>query len=80
MRIPRDLSGADLVGRLAGLGYGVSRQSGSHMRLTSQLNGEHHVTIPNHDPLRIGTLASVLDAVAQHHGQTRDALMQQLFS
>lgn len=78
MRIPRDLSGADLVKHLGRLGYAVSRQTGSHIRLTSQTNGEHHVTIPNHDPLRIGTLAAILDSVAAHHGLTREALLQRL--
>ncbi|MEQ1661354.1 MAG: hypothetical protein ABL877_01520 [Thiobacillus sp.] len=48
------------------------------MRLTSATRGEHHITIPNHDPLRIGTLAAILDSVAEHHGLTRDALLQQL--
>lgn len=78
MRIPRDLSGADLVKRLRRLDYLVTRQTGSHLRLTSQANGEHHVTIPNHDPLRMGTLAAILDNVAAHHGLTRDALLQRL--
>jgi hypothetical protein len=44
------------------------------------MRGEHHVTIPKHDPLRIGTLAAILDAVAKHHGMTRDALLQRLLS
>ncbi|NYE57789.1 putative RNA binding protein YcfA (HicA-like mRNA interferase family) [Carboxydothermus ferrireducens DSM 11255] len=35
---------------------GVTRQTGSHIRLTTTLKGEHHVTIPLHDPLKIGTL------------------------
>lgn len=78
MRIPRDLSGADLVKRLGRLGYEVTRQTGSHIRLTSRVEGEHHVTIPNHDPLRIGTLAAILDGVAAHHGLTREALLQRL--
>ena len=81
MRLPRDLSGADLVGHLRQLGYAVSRQTGSHMRLTrsaSKTRGEHHITIPNHDPLRIGTLAAILDSVALHHGMTRDQLLQKL--
>jgi predicted RNA binding protein YcfA (HicA-like mRNA interferase family) len=80
MRIPRDFSGSELVKRLGRLGYAVTRQTGSHIRLTSQARGEHHVTIPNHDPLRIGTLASILDSVAAHHGMTRDAVVQQLLS
>lgn len=79
MRIPRDLSGADLIKRLERLGYVVTRQTGSHLRLTSGLHGEHHVTIPNHDPLRVGTLAAILTMVAAHHGITRDALLQRLF-
>jgi predicted RNA binding protein YcfA (HicA-like mRNA interferase family) len=79
MRIPRDLSGADLVKRLARLGYASTRQTGSHIRLTSSVLGEHHVTLPNHDPLRIGTLAAILDSVAAHHGLTREALLKRLF-
>lgn len=78
MRIPRDLSGADLVKRLERFGYAVTRQSGSHLRLTSHARGEHHITIPNHDLLRIGTLASILDAVAAHFAISRDSLLQQL--
>jgi predicted RNA binding protein YcfA (HicA-like mRNA interferase family) len=80
MRIPRDLSGADLAKRLGRLGYLVTRQTGSHMRLTCSSPSEHHVTIPNHDPLRIGTLAATLDSVARHHGLSRDALLERLFS
>ncbi len=79
MRVPRDLSGADLVQRLGRLGYAVTRQTGSHMRLTSTTRGEHHVTIPNHDPLRLGTLAAILASVAAHRGLTRDELVQRLF-
>ena len=79
MRVPRDLSGADLVKRLGRFGYNVTRQTGSHMRLTSTTRGEHHITIPNHDPLRLGTLAAILASVAAHHGLTRDDLIQRLF-
>ncbi|QKE41159.1 MAG: type II toxin-antitoxin system HicA family toxin [Ferrovum myxofaciens] len=79
MRLPRDLSGADLVKRLGRYGYSVTRQTGSHMRLTSTIRGEHHITIPNHDPLRLGTLAAILASVGAHYGLTRDELIQQLF-
>ncbi|MFN7087981.1 MAG: type II toxin-antitoxin system HicA family toxin [Burkholderiales bacterium] len=64
MRVPRDLSGTELIRRLGRLDYAVTRQSGSHIRLTTSENGEHHVTVPNHDPLRIGTLSAILVAVA----------------
>jgi predicted RNA binding protein YcfA (HicA-like mRNA interferase family) len=48
MRIPRDLSGSQLVQALSILGYSVTRQTGSHVRLTTSECGEHHVTIPMH--------------------------------
>lgn len=79
MRLPRDLSGAELVKRLGRLGYSVSRQTGSHIRLSCTEPGQHHVTVPAHDPLRIGTLAAVLDAVCRHHSLGRDALLHRLF-
>ena len=59
--------------------YEVTRRTGSHMRLTTQENGEHHVTIPRHDPLRIGTLSAILGDVARHFGTTRDELARRLF-
>jgi len=80
MKLPRDLSGPELIKRLGRLGYQVTRQTGSHVRLTSTLLGEHHLTVPHHDPLRIGTLAAVLDAVAAHHRISRDDLLDRLFN
>jgi len=60
MKLPRDLSGADLVKALAKLGYSVTRQKSSHIRLTTDRNGQHHVTVPDHDAVKIGTLADIL--------------------
>jgi predicted RNA binding protein YcfA (HicA-like mRNA interferase family) len=79
MRLPRDVSGEDLARRLHMLGYEITRQTRSHMRLTTQDGGEHHVTIPRHNPLRIGTLASILADVALHVGLTRDQLVDRIF-
>ena len=59
MRIPRDISGAELVKLLSKFGYENTRQTGSHMRLTTQQNGNHNVTIPYHNPLRVGNYLSV---------------------
>jgi predicted RNA binding protein YcfA (HicA-like mRNA interferase family) len=78
MRLPRDLSGSDLAARLSVLGYMITRQTGSHMRVTTQSNGEHHVTIPAHDPIKIGTLNSILRAVERHHGLRREELLAML--
>ena len=79
MKLPRDVSGADLAKRLVRLGYQVTRQTGSHLRLTTSEGGRHHVTIPNHDPLRVGTLAGILGDVAGHFEISRDELIQRLF-
>jgi len=79
MKLPRNLTGAQLIKALEQLGYQPSRQAGSHVRLTCLLPQEHHLTVPLHDPLRIGTLAAILAEVALHHGMTRDELIQKLF-
>jgi predicted RNA binding protein YcfA (HicA-like mRNA interferase family) len=79
MRLPRDLSGEDLAKALTVLGYHVTRQTGSHMRLTTGFRGEHNITIPRHDALRIGTLAAVLADVAGHFEMSRDELLEKIF-
>jgi len=79
MKLPRDLGGNDLARALRRLGYEVSRQTGSHLRLTIRLPSEHHVTIPLHDELRVGTLAAILDDVAAHFGISRNELTDRLF-
>lgn len=78
-RLPRNLDGVELARALGVLGYQVTRQTGSHIRLTTQQGGEHHVTIPAHDPLRVGTLAAILADVAQHAALERAELLQKLF-
>lgn len=78
MKLPRDVSGDDLAKALKTFGYEVARQSGSHLRLTTNENGEHHVTVPKHDSLRLGTLAAILDDVAMHFGINRDELLTRL--
>lgn len=79
MKLPRDVSGIQLAKALASLGYRVSRQTGSHIRLTCEQPTQHHITIPNHDDLRIGTLAAILGDVGAHHGLSREALVEKLF-
>ena len=80
MRIPRNISGNDLVKKLRPLGYSISRQVGSHIRLTTIKGGEHHITITNHNPIRVGTLSAILGKIASHHNQTKSELLQQLFA
>jgi predicted RNA binding protein YcfA (HicA-like mRNA interferase family) len=54
VKIPRDCNGAELVRALRHLGYETQRQTGSHIQMTTQRGGEHHVSIPNHRPLKSG--------------------------
>lgn len=79
MRIPRDLSGAELISLLSKLGYRQTRQAGNHVRLTCDDPSQHHVTIPLHDSLRIGTLSAILNDVAAAQGIEREALLGCLF-
>lgn len=79
MTLPRDLSGADLARALQRLGETVTRQNGSHIRLTTKRSGEHHITVPLHNPFKVGMLSSVLREVEIHYGMTRDDLLATLF-
>ncbi len=79
MRLPRDLSSNDLIKNLKDLGYRKTRQTGSHIRLTTDENGEHHITIPHHNPLRVGTLSAILSDIADHLEITREQLAKKLF-
>jgi len=79
MKLPRNVSGQQLAKALAIYGYAVTRQSGSHMRLTTTTGGQHHLTIPDHAQLRVGTLAAIVADVAQHLGSTREEITTQLF-
>jgi predicted RNA binding protein YcfA (HicA-like mRNA interferase family) len=80
MKIPRDISGSDLVKYLKPYGYLVTRQAGSHIRLTTLQNGEHHITIPNHDPLKIGTLSAILTDIAAHFNKSKEQLVNDIFT
>ena len=79
MRLPRNLGGDELATLLGRYGYQVTRQTGSHMRLTTLQGGEHHVTIPRHASLRVGTLNAILKDVAQHLELDRETLIKFLF-
>lgn len=78
MRLPGDLAGRELAKALEALGYSVTRQTGSHLRVTTDLEGRHHEVIPNHSPIKIGTLQSILRSVAAHHGLTVADLLKRL--
>lgn len=79
MKLPRDISGEDLARLLEKLGYQVARQTGSHLRLTTATPNEHHVTIPRHEYLKLGTLNGILKDVAQHLKISKEELVRRLW-
>ena len=81
MKLPRDLSGEDPASLLRrNFDYQLVRQRGSHRTLSVVIHGaEHHVTIPCHQELRVGTLSSIVSDVAEHLGLTRDEVRVKLF-
>lgn len=78
MKLPRDISGGQLIAALKRFGYRFVRQRGSHIHLVTDQYGEHHVVVPEHRPIKPGTLNQLLRQVAEHHGMTRDELIEQM--
>jgi predicted RNA binding protein YcfA (HicA-like mRNA interferase family) len=80
MRIPRDMTGQELLKLLRKkFGYEQTRQIGSHIRATTQQNGEHHLSVPNHNPIKIGTLNGIISDVADHFQIGKDIVCTILF-
>ncbi|MFN0168592.1 MAG: type II toxin-antitoxin system HicA family toxin [Bryobacteraceae bacterium] len=64
MKLPRDVTGAQLVKALSRAGYRVTRQTGSHVRLSIDEPRQGHITVPLLRPLPVGTLSSIVKEVA----------------
>jgi predicted RNA binding protein YcfA (HicA-like mRNA interferase family) len=79
LKLPRDLPGEQLASLLRRYGYETTRQTGSHLRLTSTAKGsEHHITIPRHKELKVGTLNAILSDVAGYLEIDREELAEDL--
>jgi len=79
MKLPRDMGGEELAALLGRYGYEITRQTGSHIRLTSSAKGfEHHTTIPQHKPLKVGTLGSIVNEIAAYLEIEREELVKEL--
>ena len=79
MKIPRDLSGDDLVNLLCrNWGYRVIHQEGSHIVLETEQPSHQRIAVPAHKNLRVGTLNAILRAVAKHKGVERRAVLESL--
>ena len=79
MKIPRNINAKTLIKALRKYGYEETRQVGSHIRLTSEKNGVHKITIPNHKPIKVGTLSAILMQIGNHHKLSKDELIKELF-
>ena len=66
-KLPRDLSANDLIKVLEKYyHYEIRRRKSTHIRLCTFLRGEHSITIPDHKPIKIRTLKSILRGIATH--------------
>lgn len=79
MKLPRDVSGRDLVKALSrDWGYKQVHQVGSHIILQADDPGSHRISIPDHSPLRLGTFNAILRAVAAAKHVTKEDLLRSL--
>ena len=79
MKLPRDLSGHDLVKALCRKwGYQQVHQVGSHIILQTAEPKAHRIAIPAHPALRVGTLNGILRSIAEHKGVTREEILDTL--
>jgi len=80
LRLPRDISGEDLIQALSRFGFERVRQDGSHVRLTSLMMGSPcHVSVPLHRSLKVGTLGGIVTGVARYLDRDRDEIAEELF-
>ena len=79
MKLPRDLGGDELVKHLSKRwDYMKIHQVGSHIILQTQNPAPHRIAVPQHTPLRIGTLNAILSSVAAHKNVTKEAILKDI--
>ena len=80
MKIPRDVSSDKIVQLLKKYEYKITRQTGSHIRLTSNIKEmEHNITIPRHKELKIGTINNILNDISRYLEIDKESFIQNLF-
>jgi predicted RNA binding protein YcfA (HicA-like mRNA interferase family) len=79
MKVPRDINANELITLLSHYGYTVTRQTGSHIRLSKQSDkGMHNITIPNHSPIKVGTLHSIIKDFCNKNDLNTNDIYKQL--
>ncbi|HEX2787742.1 MAG TPA: type II toxin-antitoxin system HicA family toxin [Ignavibacteria bacterium] len=80
MKIPRDVSAKELIKSLEHIGYSIERQKGSHITLRYEKDSKiHNITIPNHNPIKLGTLNNILKDISIFFEISKEKLMEMLF-
>lgn len=79
-KLPRDINASDLIKSLQKIGYEKIHQSGSHVRLENQkFESKHRITIPYHNPIRIGTLNNIINDIAYRMNISKQELLKKIF-
>ncbi len=79
MKLPRDLSGDELVLHLCRTwDYQRTGRVGSHVALETETPSHKRIIVPAHKTLRIGTLNALLRSIATHKGVSRAELLEGL--
>lgn len=79
MKLPRDLNGRQLVQALCrDWRYRQVHQLGSHIIIETDTPQHQRLSVPDHHPLRLGTLSAILRAVAAHKNVKREEVLASL--
>jgi predicted RNA binding protein YcfA (HicA-like mRNA interferase family) len=79
MKVPRNLYGRELADHLIrNWGYLESHQTGSHIILRTEEPSRQTMPVPNHKPLKLGTLTTILRMISDHKQISRDDLLRGL--
>jgi predicted RNA binding protein YcfA (HicA-like mRNA interferase family) len=77
MKLPRDLSGHELIALLCKYWeYVEIHQAGSHVILQTQEPSSHRIAVPAHKSLRVGTLNAILSSVAAHKNVPKEEILK----
>ncbi len=76
MKLRRDISGRELAKILCrDWGYREVNQVGSHLILQADSPEHHRLSVPQHSPVRLGTLNAIVRSVAQAKRVSREEIL-----
>lgn len=78
MKLPRDIDSDRLIKVLESYGYKKIRQKGSHIRIQNDTGKIHRITIPKHNPIKVGTLSNILSDVSDFLKINKKDLIEKL--